>query len=389
MSIVQMPAEHVYHHLSETEITTVFEYNILTVVETSGPVDCGAPELFFHTWTGMQLSEPFSLISDGNFDFLTVESNDVNEAGSYQLQFTFFYGLRPDITITSPVFTVTIVNPCMPPPGCINIEGCGISAPTLFAPMLEMIHYTITEPLVTYEFLPWTCGIAECDAQIVYSTLTEVTGDAGLAVMFTGHSLEVYYSGATDLGGVTTSGIQHTVEIVATLGYEVSVANCEVFIYNPCIDSAYLTVSAAEMEDIVYTMYETSLFTHEAFTIHAESQILEICGRLSYTIEAGYLTQYVHQKTQDCTFEIFTEDRVVLDNMVYTYTVTAVLEQYPECENCRVSASGQISIVNPCLEIQNLAFDGTQTYSAMPDASMTPALLVDPPQCVNQIEAEC
>lgn len=76
----------------------------------------------------------------------------------------------------------------------------------------------------------------------------------------------------------------------------------------------------------------------------------------------------------------------------YSYTITATLVLYPNCNNCGGSGGGTIVVVDPCLSatitsatpsniIYHYEVDGV-TFS-MPD------LTVNPPVCTGQVMYTC
>lgn len=69
---------------------------------------------------------------------LTIFTENYLYAGSYELQYAFFFTGMPDTRIYSNIFVVIVINPCLPPPGCIGIPGCGIDDPTVLPPSVNI-----------------------------------------------------------------------------------------------------------------------------------------------------------------------------------------------------------------------------------------------------------
>jgi hypothetical protein len=66
-----------------------------------------------------------------------------------------------------------------------------------------------------------------------------------------------------------------------------------------------------------------------------------------------------------------------------------ILAKFPAATNSFAQASATITIVNPCLALGELEFTDQSQYTAMPNANVQPGVVIDPPVCINQIEAEC
>jgi hypothetical protein len=167
LSVLEQPPTSVYYHVGDAQMT-IFTYDLYTVVSSSLMVNCGVPMMEFTTSVGFEIEVIFSFETCfENECMLTVYTEDLTLAGEYELQFVYYYSGMPSVYVTSEVFVVTVVNVCIPPPGCIDIVGCGVPPPTVYVPQVEIVvDYTITTEIVV-DLPSWGCGTPGCSEEVV------------------------------------------------------------------------------------------------------------------------------------------------------------------------------------------------------------------------------
>jgi len=119
--------------------------------------------------------------------------------------------------------------------------------------------------------------------------------------------------------------------------------------------------------------------------------VLDICGDLTYTIDAGDFNVYINYDIDLRVIIIYCDDFSVLPVGSYSYTITATLVLYPNCVNCHSSGGGTIVVVDPCTSAQMSAATPTNIiYQYSGDVVFTmPALTVTPEACSSQVIYTC
>jgi hypothetical protein len=141
----------------------IFEFNMNTIVQSTVNVNCGSPVIIFTDTLGFELSIEFEIICNGPDCAVVCVCVDISCAMEYELQFIFFYSGMPSVYVTSDIFVVVVVNVCVPPPGCIDIPGCGIPDPTINPPAVD-IEIEITVGIdISIDLPSWNCGTPGCD----------------------------------------------------------------------------------------------------------------------------------------------------------------------------------------------------------------------------------
>ena len=93
------------------EQQSLFTYDKTKLIKSTATNNCGDLTVIFMTEGGFNLPDCFS----DNGSSLTVSTENVESCGVYKLKYTAFYSGLPSVTVDSDVFTVNIVNPCIPP----------------------------------------------------------------------------------------------------------------------------------------------------------------------------------------------------------------------------------------------------------------------------------
>lgn len=153
------------------------------------------------------------------------------------------------------------------------------------------------------------------------------------------------------MAGADSAGLTYSVSISVQLSGVHSKTDFDVIIYNPCVDEDYLLVEEpiGLVHDFTHTLGECEVnnsWTHDSFLIDASAEVKALCGGLSYTVDAGVLTQYITYDPKEKQISICAEDRTLLDNGPYAYTVTSHLMNYKAYGIA--SESGSISLLDQC-----------------------------------------
>lgn len=138
---------------------------------------------------------------------------------------------------------------------------------------------------------------------------------------------------------------------------------------------------------------EPCTWVHDPFPVVATQAVIDICGSLSYQIDAGSLSIYIsYSVTQHII--IFQCNSMAIVNQSFSYTISVYLTEYPDCSvcaGCCASVTSTIIIVSPCHTPQinvgvivNIDFD----FSG-PTVWNPPPCAVTPPVCAPQIIYTC
>jgi len=122
----------------------VFSYNMKKIVSSSEKSNCGQATIVFMTTNDLPLASVFTQECTDEQCSLSVFDSVIESCGSYEMYFKFYYSGMPSVYVTSDVFSVTVINPCLPPVDCLSIEGCGLTIPEVHAPTESIkISYTV------------------------------------------------------------------------------------------------------------------------------------------------------------------------------------------------------------------------------------------------------
>lgn len=206
--------------------------------------------------------------------------------------------------VYSNIFVVIVVNPCIPPPDCIGIPGCGIVQPPVNPPTVDIhIDYTITQSVLVYNIPPWTCDLPECDPQITYDTddvicchtcdCSDTGTSTGVVVVIINNTIQIDIDTCGEICGNDENGETYIIILHGCLGTTCTDVEVDITIYNPCLDPDYLQIQPVALPSIVYTLAQSSQWNHNSFIINAIPAVLNICGDLTYTIDAGDFNVYI------------------------------------------------------------------------------------------------
>jgi hypothetical protein len=384
---------------------TIFTWNINTIVHSTVDVNCGSPTLIFMDQAGFSISLIFTIndLGDGNFS-LTVFTDDISFGGYFTMSFIFYYSGMPSVNIYSSVFVVIIVNPCIPPPGCIGIPGCGILPPTVVPPSIDIsIEVTITID-IDYELPPWHCGTPGCDTQIEPICVDCIIcchgcncgdgGDStGTVVVIVENHINILIESCGDICGSDPGGTTYIIIIDGCIGGICSPVECEVIIYNPCLDASLFLVTPIQVPDFECVLYDHGCqFQHESFFVNTSiTAAYDICGPLIYTIDAGDLNIFIEYDVELHIIVIYCEDMSLVVTGSFTYTITVSLSMHPTCGGCWGHSTGTIVILSPCIGPQltvglniniDFSFNGPSSWTP-------PPLSVVPSVCFPHITYVC
>jgi hypothetical protein len=120
--------------------------------------------------------------------------------------------------------------------------------------------------------------------------------------------------------------------------------------------------------------------------------MLAICGEISYSITTD-LSVYIEYDASTHTIVIYCEDMDVYYTGSYTYTISVYLTAFASCncEDCCVSTTNVITIINPCTS-SVLTASAAQTVMISYSETATvgfPSLTVAPSPCAEQVTYSC
>jgi hypothetical protein len=212
----------------------IWEYDITTIASYTGDdAPCGDPQIEFlnadGTWMNNFVFLDNRWMSPFTFEVFSFSSWD---AGSYDLQFKFWYSQQPSNVVMSQVFTVVISDPC-DDPGFI----------TLTPPVtIQMINFfTVGMDTPVYQIPTFETNMPECGNFITYTI--EFTPDQEMAGL--NWSLEIFDQDINIfdqlflvdfLCGYNQQGKTHQFKIVGTLAHQTAYTMVSITFLNPCFD---------------------------------------------------------------------------------------------------------------------------------------------------------
>jgi hypothetical protein len=388
LTVVHQPQLVYYYHMGSDPMI-IFSYDLTTIVTSTVSVNCGSPFLVWQTDIGFSLDIIFSYDTciDSVCDLIVY--CDIDCAGEYSIQFNFYYNGMPSVNVQSNVFVVIVVNICIPPPGCINIIGCGIPDPVVNPPSIDIqIEVTVSVD-VTIELPPWNCGTPGCDTVIIPICINCDVVLGGDVVVIVNNEINIHID-SCDCNGCCDGGSDGSTIIIiinGCLGVVCAPVEIPVVVIFPCFDVSLYYIQPMPIPDFSCVLLENCVWTHDSFIIVSQStEISNLCGGMSYSIDVDIsIGIYISYDIDLHIMTLYCDDMGLVD-MSFTYTIVVVLTDYSDCSicvGCCGSISGTITIVNPCLNptieigiVINIDFDFNGSVVWNP-----PPCTVDPPIC--------
>jgi hypothetical protein len=334
---------------------------------------------------------------------LIVDCDYVDCAGEYVIQYIFYYSGMPSVYVISNTFVVIIVNPCIPPPDCITIIGCGVLPPTVTPPSTT-IHIDVTVSVdITVDLPSWNCGTPGCDQQVtpicIDCFICCITCDCNdptqvVPVVIIENTITINIEQCGSYCNDDPNGNVFIIVIDGCLGDICEPVDCEIVIYNPCLDIDFYLINPLPIPDFTCELYDhTCIWTHPHFEVVATVEMIEMCGTLTYTIDAGELTAYIVYVETTLTISIYVEDLSLAVVSSFSYSITVTLTNYVNCGGCGGTSTGVIIIVSPCTTpsinvgiVININFDFDLS---LPTTWTYPPCTVTPPICYPQAYYTC
>jgi hypothetical protein len=385
--VVDQPSSTTQFYVVGQPELDVFSYNLSQLVTTTMPVSCGDAHVEFITHDLRQISVIFSEDRTVQTEWtISVFTEDLLLAGEYQLMFKFYYAQQPHIYVYSNIFVVIVVNPCIPPPNCITIIGCGLPTPVVNPPAINIsIDVTVTVE-VNYVLPSWNCGSPGCNTQIVPVCVDcSINGNVDV-VIIVDNTININILACGNMCGSNPNGDVYIIVIQGCLGTVCADIDVSVTILNPCFNPDMYTIQPVPLPEIQFSLYTEVSVTHNSFDVVASVDLVNMCGGLTYTIDAGVLTQYIVYDVETHVIVIYCDDpAVVAGEINISYTIDVSITAYPNacgiCVACCSSGGGVIVIGDPCAD-PFLPFIGmvpTVDFDFTAPASFTfPVQIVDP-----------
>jgi hypothetical protein len=369
---------------------TIFTYNLNTLVSSSNPeLNCGVYIIDFMYANGNALDTIFidnrSFV--GSFSLQVFTGNELL-AGEYSLVFRVTFAAHPSVVVVSQVFVVVVVNPCVPPPLCITIIGCGIPPPTVTPPAINISIDVTVSVEVNYDIPSWGCSNPGCTTQITPVCIDcNIGGGGGAVVVIVNNVINININSCVDICVDDPNGSVHVIVIQGCLGTSCIDIDVDVIIYNPCLDPDQYQILPVPMTDINYVLFETGVFTHAPFQVIGTQAIIDICGALIYTIDCD-LNVYIDYNPTTHIIIIYCDDMTTLQQGSYDFTITVNISIYV---SVTVSSGGTIVIVDPCLSAVLEIAVPTHIIVAYGDLGTftMPQVTVTPGTCGTQVIFTC
>lgn len=311
-------------------------------------IDCGTPVMTFTTITGDELDADLFTYDEIASEFIINKTEDSDKIGDYDIIFNYFYAQDPTVSVESDVFTVVVVDLCMPP--------AGYEKPVLTPPEIEPIELTIgSDEKITYSLPPWTVAPVYCEELIEVSATYDVDLPPELAAGFEFDGLDFTFAlpevdNLPELAGFNLDGLFFPFEIQAELGDLLETFDFGFNMKNPCVDERfYKVIVADEAADFTYTLYSETdnVWTHTPFKIEAMPRIEQMCGTLVYSVDLGdLLKDAITYNIELSQLTIYSDDRQLLEASPIPYSIKVELEMYPGFGTG--IEEGLITIVDPC-----------------------------------------
>lgn len=373
-------------------VTTIFTYDINTIVQSTSSITCGVPVIEWSYSNGNELDVIFidNRSITGSFSLAVVGSIDITWVGEYDIYFSFYYSQQPSVFVHSVIFTVIIINPCIPPPLCWQIPGCGVYPPTLTPPTID-IDINVTISVSTSITIPsWDCGSPLCQNQIIIDCFDCNIGGQTDVVVIIENTITINIENCGTICTQNPGGTTVIIVIQGCLGTVCVPIDVPVVIYNPCLDPNYFTIQPVALPEIQYVLYQTGVsVSHQPFPVNATPDLINICGSLVYTITCD-LDVYITYDVTTHVIIIYCEDMDLIATGTFEYTITVSLSIYT---SVTVSSGGTIIILDPCEEANcQMTTSEVQDITIDYGNSVTfnfPTLTVEPTVCGTDIVYTC
>jgi hypothetical protein len=296
----------------------------------------------------------------------------------------------PSVSIYSDVFVVVVINICLPPPGCIDIIGCGVPPTTVNPPDIIIdISVTVTVDVVV-SLPPWNCGTPGCNSQVIIDCTVNCDIGTGGTVVIVNNEINIHIDTCVDFCGDSPDGNVIVIIIQGCIDIICNEVPIDVIVHNPCIDITLFMIQPVIVPDLTCTLYDPCTWEHSPFDIIATTVVIEVCGTITYEVDVGIYSAYITYDV-DLHIVIFYCEDMSLVNTSITYTINVYLAAWPSCGGCGGSSSGTIIIVSPCIEpvitigiVVNIdfSFNGPATWTF-------PASIIVPTSCYWEAVFTC
>jgi hypothetical protein len=192
---------------------------------------------------------------------------------------------------------------------------------------------------------------------------------------------------STGLCPDSPDGETHVIIIEGCLGDICEPIECEIVIYNPCLNPDLYTIMPVDIPQIQYTLFQDGVYHHDPFTVDASEQMIAMCGGLTYVVECNDLEIFITYDVELHVISIYCDDMDLLSLGTVTYSINVFLTEYPvscgACVGCCGSSTNTIVIVDPCLSCQITPDDPTNILVVYGNVGTFyyPTVTVDPPIC--------
>jgi hypothetical protein len=349
------------------------------------------PTIQFTTDLGFEIDIIFSWDNCvGTLCWLEVYCDVVDCAGDYSIQFYVFYSGMPSVVVYSNVFVVTVINICIPPPGCINIPGCGIPDPTVVAPIIDINIEVVVTVNVAVEIPPWSCGTPGCDTQVIVDCTINCDIGGGGVVVIVNNEINITIDSCDCNGccGDTPDGNTIIIVIQGCIGVICEPVEVPVIIYNPCFDINLFMIQSIAIPDFDCVLYTDCVWQHNPFVVISTQAVIDVCGEINYSVDIDIDINIDINLSYDITTHtiiFYCEDMSLID-LTFEYTISVSMVLYSDCSvciGCCTGSTGIITIITPCLNpviTIGVVIDIDFTFNG-PTIWNPPPCTVDPPIC--------
>ena len=262
-------------------------------------------------------------------------NNDVDNGQVIPGVYTFTYKVSvPESPGVFKTFTVdyTVNDPCDPPD-------------SLAVPTLTDQSYVIGDTAKTYVHADFVPVPAYCPFDISYTIESLTNTNEPITVVEADKTFTIDY--IADLTPVTEGPLN--VKITAVSKSKYTTVNTpltkendfDVSFSNPCVDSAYVTISAPTIDAMSYPVFRTpgEDNQHPEFTYTASPRAHQLCGEFTYVAKNDDTSAVIGTSDEPLaynpttrTFTAYSTDENDIDTTV-DYTVFAEFTSYPSATN--------------------------------------------------------
>jgi hypothetical protein len=218
-------------------VKTIFTYDITTMV-SSTTTSCGTPIVEWDRVDGQGTALEIMFVDEltVSTEFaVTIYATEQEMVGDYNIQFRFYFAQKPDVVITSDVFVLTIVSPCIPPPGCIDIADCGIAPPTVYVPDITITIDVTVSVSVTVDLPAWGCANEGCTNYVTPVCVDCEIGGHTDVVIIVDNTITINIETCEGICPDGPDGEVHIIIIEGCLGDVCVPVEIPCVIYNPCL----------------------------------------------------------------------------------------------------------------------------------------------------------